>query len=114
VGARNVAVRTHYPGGVADYQLVTLTHGPGWDHRRPRRDQGGWEEHAAFMDALVDEGLVVLGGPVGDGDGDDVLLVMEMDGEEAIRACLADDPWMDGVLAIESIRPWSVWLRAGA
>lgn len=64
---------------MADYHLVTLTRGPGWDHEGRRREQRRWEEHAAFMDAR-----------------------------------LADDPWMDDVLAIESVRPWSVWLRAGA
>ena len=25
-----------------------------------------WDEHAAFMNALVDDGFVVLGGPLGD------------------------------------------------
>jgi uncharacterized protein len=97
---------------VADYHLVTLTRGSGWDYERPRREQSRWKEHAAFMDLLVNEGLVVLGGPVGEGDGDDVLLVMEMEDEAAVRARLADDPWIDDILAIESVRPWSVWLRA--
>jgi len=42
------------------------------DRSPPRRAQSGWDAHAALMDALVAEGLVVLGGPVGD-DGDIVL-----------------------------------------
>ena len=37
--------------------------GPGYDHGRPLEEQPGWEAHAAFMDALVDAGFVVLGGP---------------------------------------------------
>ena len=41
-----------------------------WDHSRARREQAGWSEHAAFMDALAEEGFVVLGGPIGEGDGE--------------------------------------------
>jgi uncharacterized protein YciI len=97
---------------VADYFLVKLARGPAWDHGRRRRDQEGWDEHAAFMDALTEEGIVILGGPVGEGDGEDVLLVVEVESEEAIRARLADDPWANDMLTIESVEPWSVWLRA--
>jgi uncharacterized protein YciI len=97
--------------GVSDYYLVDRAKGPAWDHSRPRREQVGWDEHAAFMDALVEEGFIVLGGPVGEGDGDNALLVVEADGEEAVRARLAADPWPEEVLTIESVRPWSVLLR---
>ena len=98
--------------GVADYFLVKVAYGPAWDHTRRRRDQDGWDEHAAFMDALADEGIVVLGGPVGEGNGDDVLLVVDVESEDAIRTRLADDPWADDMLTIASVEPWSVWLRA--
>jgi uncharacterized protein YciI len=97
---------------VADYYLVEEAKGPAWDHSRRRREQAGWDEHAAFVDALVEDGFVVLGGPIGEGDGENVLLVVDADGEEAIRARLAQDPWMDNVLAVESIRSWSIWLRS--
>jgi uncharacterized protein YciI len=97
---------------VADYYLVRQSRGPGWDHSRLRREQPGWDEHAAFMDELTDEGVIILGGPVGEGDGDDALLVVDTQSEAAIRARLADDPWMGNVLTIKSVEPWSVWLRA--
>jgi uncharacterized protein YciI len=100
-----------YAARVAGYYLVDRAKGPAWDHSRPRREQAGWDEHAAFMDALVEEGFIVLGGPVGEGDGDNALLVVEADGEEAVRSRLAEDPWPEEVLTIESVRPWSVWLR---
>jgi hypothetical protein len=32
------------------------------------REQDCWDEHATFMDALADEGSVILGGPLGEGD----------------------------------------------
>ncbi len=97
---------------MADYYLVEQAKGPRWDHSRARREQAGWSEHAAFMDALAEEGFVVLGGPIGEGDGENALLVVDADSEAAIRDRLADDPWPDDVLRTESVRPWSVWLRS--
>ena len=96
---------------MADYFLVEHAPGPSWDHSRLRREQAGWDAHAAFMDALTEEGLIVLGGPVGEGDGDYALLVVEAESEAAVRARLADDPWGSDMRTIESVKPWSVWLR---
>jgi uncharacterized protein YciI len=96
-----------------DYYLVERAKGPAWDRSKGRREQAGWEKHAAFMDALVDDGFVVLGGPVGEGDGENVLLVMDADGEATIHARLADDPWGSDMLTTASVQPWSVWLRGG-
>jgi hypothetical protein len=45
---------------------------------------------------------------VGEGNGDDVLLVMDVESEAAIRARLADDPWANDMLTIESVEAWSV------
>ena len=28
------------------------------------REQDGWDEHARFMNGLVDDGFIVLGGPL--------------------------------------------------
>ena len=98
---------------MADYYLVEQAKGPAWDHSKRRREQAGWDEHAAFMDALTEEGVVVLGGPIGDGDGENTLLIVDVDSEAEIRGRLADDPWAGSILTIVSIRPWSVWLRAG-
>ncbi len=99
---------------MADYYLVELARGPEWDDSQARREQAGWEEHAAFMDVLTEEDVVVLGGPVGEGDGDYVLLVFDLASEAAVRTRLADDPWLDRILAIQSVKPWSVWVRGSA
>ena len=64
------------------------------------------------MDALAEQGFVVLAGPIGEGDGDNALMVIDADSEDVIRARLAEDPWGEEMLTIESVRPWSVWLRA--
>jgi hypothetical protein len=34
----------------------------------------GWDEHAAFIDDLVERGVMVLGGPVGDSSGSLIVL----------------------------------------
>jgi uncharacterized protein YciI len=99
---------------VADYYLVRRACGAAWDHALPRRSQPYWDEHAAFMEALAEAGVVVLGGPLGEGDDDDVLLVVAAESEAAIRGRLAADPWKDDMLTIVSVDPWSVWLRATA
>ena len=93
-----------------DYFLVTEIPGPAWAHRRPRREQDAWDEHAAFVDGLAKEGLVVLGGPLGDPNFGPAVLVFRADSEAEIRRRLADDPWMDTILTIESIQPWSIWV----
>ena len=63
------------------------------------------------MDDLVDRGLIVLGGPVGEGDGDWTLVVVDAESEAEVRSLLAADPWGEDVLATESIERWSVFLR---
>lgn len=97
-----------YAAGVANF-AVRLIHGAGWDSSRPIREQDGWVPHAAFMDGLVDDGFIILGGPVGDGE--ETLHVVEAPDDEAIRARLAADPWAQaGLLQIGAIEPWALWL----
>jgi uncharacterized protein YciI len=88
---------------------VTMVWGPSRDPLRNRREQRAWDEHAAFMDRLVDEGCMILGGPIGDGE--NTMHAIEAADEDEIRARLAGDPWaaMD-ILRIGEIRPWTIWL----
>jgi len=61
------------------------------------------------MDSLVDEGFIVLGGPLG-GERD-VLHAISAPSEEAVRARLAQDNWhRNGMLTIRSIEPWTILL----
>jgi uncharacterized protein YciI len=103
-----------YARAMAHYYLVEYTRGPAWDHARTRREQAGWDEHAQFMDRLVEQSFVILGGPVGEGDGESALLVVDADDQAAVRAALAEDPWLGNVLVIDSIRRWSVWLTGAS
>jgi uncharacterized protein len=92
------------------YFLVTQLPAPKWDRSRPRREQDRWDEHAAFVDGLVEQGVVVLGGPLGEPDDGPALLVVAAESEEEIRTRLADDPWMDTILTVETIQPWAIWI----
>ena len=82
--------------------------GPEWDSSEPMERQSGWVEHAAFMDGLVDAGVVVLGGPLADERR--VVLVVEAPSEEDVRTVLADDPWSGSHLVVESVDAWTIRL----
>jgi uncharacterized protein YciI len=92
------------------FHVVLHRSGPDWDPSRPLEEQSGWTEHAAFMDALVDEGFLVLGGPLFDEHR--VVHAVEAGSEEAIRATLARDPWSGTHLVVAAIEPWTIRLDA--
>jgi len=95
---------------VTTFHVVLLRSGPEWDPARPLERQAGWTEHAAFMDGLVDEGFVVLGGPLGDEVR--VVHLVEAESETAVRARLAEDPWSGTHLVVDAIDPWTIRLDA--
>jgi uncharacterized protein YciI len=89
--------------------LVYERHDGPWDWSKGLREQELWDEHAQFMDALVEDGFVVLGGPL---DEREVLLVVQSESEASVLARLERDPWLaNGLLAVTSIRPWTVLLE---
>ena len=93
------------------YYVVRRAKGPRWDHSRLRREQEGWDEHAKFMDRLTEEGFVLLGGPLGEGDGEDAVNVVQAENEDEVWARLAEDPWGEDMLATKSIELWTIFLR---
>jgi hypothetical protein len=91
------------------YFAVRRRHGPGWDDARGLREQALWTEHADLMDAMVAEGFIVLGGPIGDGS--EVLLVFDAPREDVIHSRLEEDPWTrDSLLVTTRVEPWTVLL----
>jgi uncharacterized protein YciI len=91
--------------------LVTLRRsGPRYDHSKPLEEQSDWPAHASFMEALVDAGFVILGGPLADED--HVVHAVEAESEEAVRDTLARDPWSETHLRVESVQPWTIRLDA--
>src|SRR5262245_4522250 len=94
------------------YYAVTMEWGPGREAALPMREQPRWDEHAAFMDGLADDGFVVLGGPLDDASR--ALLIVNAASERAVRARLAADPWMPlGIRRIAKIERWEILLSAG-
>ncbi len=97
------------------FLVILRRSGPEWDASRPLEEQSGWDEHASFMDGLVDEGFLVLGGPLADEHR--TAHAVEADSEDDIRATFARDPWSETHLVVDTIDPWTIRLdgrRLGA
>lgn len=61
------------------------------------------------MDALVEDGFILLGGPLALER--EVLHIVRAASEDEVRRRLAADPWhQDGMLSISSVRSWTVLL----
>jgi hypothetical protein len=87
---------------------VRLEHTGPWNFAQGLREQEGWDEHAAFMDDLVEQGFIVLGGPLSERE---ILHAIRADSEQAVRDRLAQDNWAaNGMLTITSIEPWTILL----
>ena len=90
---------------------VIRTRGPAFEPSRPLEAQADWAAHAAFMNRLVRDGSVILGGPL-EGTAD-VLLVMRAASADDARGRLAADPWtVRDLLRVSRISPWT--LRLGS
>lgn len=91
---------------------VTTAKGPHWEYARGIREQPEWDGHSDFADDLFDRDVIILGGPIGDGGGEDVgLLAVVAADEDEVRSIFAEDPWaLNGVLRIKEVRPWTLWL----
>jgi uncharacterized protein YciI len=84
--------------------------GAEWDPSRRLEEQSDWDAHASFMDRLVDDGFIILGGPLSDERR--VVHAVEAESEAEIRATLARDPWSGTHLVVEVIEPWTLRLDA--
>jgi uncharacterized protein YciI len=88
--------------------MVRFRAGPTWSSGSVR-EQRDWDAHAQFVDALIERGTFVMGGPFSDNSGS-MSLLEGVDVEEA-RRILEDDPFMkNGVFVLEEIREWDVFV----
>ena len=90
------------------FLVVLRRSGPEYDHSKPLEQQSGWKEHAAFMDGLVDDGFIALGGVLADEMR--TAHAVEAGSEEEIRDRLAQDPWSGSHLVVDSIDAWTIRL----
>ena len=92
-----------------EHFVLRLERGGPWDWSRDMREQDGWDDHARFMDGLVDEGFIILGGPLEEDR--ETMHVIRAESEEAVRERFATDPWwVNGMLRPKSIERWTILL----
>ena len=95
------------------YFAVIREAGPAWEDGKGAFGQPAVNEHAAYMDALADEGLVLFAGPLAGSEHGRirVLLIADADNETTIRARLADDPWQRANRVVTaSVEPWNLFV----
>ena len=90
------------------FHVVLTRAGPEYDLSKPLEEQARWREHADFIDDLVDEGLIVLGGPLADGYRS--VHVVDAESEKEARDMFAGDPWSGTHLEVDSVDAWTIRL----
>ena len=95
--------------------VVISSVGPNRDPLKGAREQPFWDEHAAFIDELVDRGFIFMGGPLLDEAGlpSGALLIVNAGDENEVREVLKNDPWFErGILKLESVNRWQIFIDA--
>ena len=89
------------------FHVILRQAGPEFDSTKPLEEQTFWREHADYMNQLVADGHIVLGGPIPDGR---VAHAMDAASEEKLLELWSRDPWHNSHLLLESIEPWDIRL----
>ena len=83
--------------------------GPNRDPSKGTREQPFWDEHAKFIDQLVDDGDILLGGPLADEGG--AMLILNARDENEVRIKLKNDPWAEhGIWNRETVKRWEIFI----
>ena len=86
-----------------------FTPGPNWAAGKGSREQPYWTEHADFMDALFNNGTVIMGGPYADYS--NILVIVEAADENAVRDLFRRDPFIEqGILHLANVHEWLIFL----
>lgn len=93
--------------------VIRVERGGPWDWSRDMRKQDGWDDHAAYMDAILEDGFLLMAGPL---EGDRYTLwLVEAESEDQIRRRMAEDPWAaNGMLRPVQIERWTIVMDAFA
>ena len=76
-------------------------------------EQPFWDEHVAFIDQLVEEDFILMGGPLVDEAGlpHGALLIVNAEDEKKVREKLKHDPWFEReILKLESVKRWEIFV----
>jgi len=80
-----------------------------WDPEKTAREQPYWDDHAIFMDAMFETGVVILGGPFADRSGS--LVILKVESAARVRELFANDPWtLHDVLQVGEVKEWTIFL----
>jgi uncharacterized protein YciI len=93
--------------------LAFSSAGPNRDLSKGTREQPFWDEHVAFIDKLVDDGFILMGGPLVDESGMPLgaLLIVNAEDENEVREKLKNDPWFEkGILKLENVKRWQIFI----
>ena len=72
-------------------------------------EQPGWDEHAEFIDALIEDGTFVMGGPFSDNSGS--MSLLEGVTVDEARVIIAKDPFVEnGVFVLDDLREWDIFV----
>src|SRR5438045_6514653 len=91
--------------------LAISAAGPNRDLSKGTREQPFWDEHAKFIDQLVADGFILMGGALVDEGG--ALLIFNADDENEVREILKNDTWYaQGIQRMESVKSWEIFSGA--
>ena len=92
--------------------VLRLAPGPTWTTGKPE-DQPGWDEHAEFIDDLIDRGVFFMGGPWTNRLGS--MSIWEgMNADEVLEVMQGDPFVQNGVFLIEDCADWTVYVDTRA
>ena len=91
--------------------LVFRKPGPSWVRGVPTREQPLWDEHAAFIDRLFEQGRIVMAGPYADCSR--ALIIVQAGSVTEASALFREDPWTEKRILVDSeIVEWTVFVDA--
>jgi uncharacterized protein len=92
--------------------VVLSVAGPHRDLAKGTREQPLWDEHARFINGII-EGFILMGGPFEDEGG--AMLIVRAETADEVREKLKPDPWYThGILQLQSIRRWDIFINEWA
>lgn len=97
------------------YFAVVRDAGPEWTDGKGAFEQPDVQAHAAFMNTLADEGIVLFAGPLAGSEQGRIraLVIVETEDESDVHARLSADPWaLTRRIVTTSVEPWNLFVGA--